>query len=303
MLRVRLDETRKNLTSVNRTIASIEDQLHPATRRNVEEQIYLKTAQLAELELAKPEPVPAPAETRSPAQKAAATTLAEILAGNERLDAEARTIAENAVAAAARRKAVRNVRERLALLRSQVDSARSEIGDDLRLLDLTEADVLLFEIRDYQLVAADNTAIASAATLAARTAEIAETRQGYAERLTEATEALNGPQRAHQDFLGRMKAWQGSADAIEGTADVPDSRKGLQARLQQLDSLPAALVERRTERCRLAGEILEVLALQRDQRSRLFEPVQALVRENALVGEEYRLQFESNLAAYHDAVS
>lgn len=303
ILRVRLDETRKNLASVNRAIASIEDQLHPATRRNVEEQIRLKSAQLAELDLAKPEAVSAPAETQSPAQEAAAATLAEIAAENERLDAEARTIAENAVATAARRKAVRNVRERLALLRSQVGSAMSEIAEDLSLLDLTEADVLLFEIRDGQLAAAEEQAVASAATLAARTGEIAATRQDHADRLTAATEALNGPQRAYQDFLGRMKAWQGSADAIEGTADVPDSRRGLQARLQQLDALPAALAERRTERSRLAGEVLDVLALQRDQRSRLFEPVQALVRENALVGEEYRLQFESNLAAYHDAVA
>ncbi len=303
MLRVRLDETRKNLVSVNRAIASIEDQLHPATRSNVEEQIHLKSAQLAELDLAKPEPVPAPAETQSPAQQAAAATLAEIAAENQRLDAEERTLAENAVAAAGRRKAVRNVRERLALLRSQVDSAFSEIGDDLRLLDLTQENVLLFEIRDDQLAAADDTAIANVAALAARTTEIAVARQGHGERLTVATEALNGPQREHQDFLSRMKAWQSSADEIEGTSDLPDSRKGLQARLQQLDLLPAALVERRTERRRLAGEILDVLALQRDQRSRLFEPVQALVRENALVGEEYRLQFESNLAAYHDAVS
>lgn len=303
MLRVRLDETRKNLVSVNRAIASIEDQLHPATRSNVEEQIHLKSAQLAELDLAKPEPVPAPAETQSPTQQAAAATLAEIAAENQRLDAEERTLAENAVAAAGRRKAVENVRERLALLRSQVASAMSEISDDLQLLDLTQENVLLFEIRDDQLAAADDTAIANAAALAARTTEIAVARQGHGERLTVATEALNGPQREHQDFLSRMKAWQNSVDEIEGTSDLPDSRKGLQARLQQLDLLPAALVERRAERGRLAGEILDVLALQRDQRSRLFEPVQALVRENALVGEEYRLQFESNLAAYHDAVS
>lgn len=303
MLRVRLDEARKNITSVNRAIASIEDQLHPTIRRNVEEQIRLKVAQLTELELTKPAPVAPPAETLTPAQEAAAATLTDVASENEKLDEEGRAIGEEITRVAARRKAVRNVRERLGLLNSQVAGAVSEIAEDLRLLALVEADVLVFEIKDEGLARAEEDAGTQAALLATRAEEIKSIKEGHADRRNSATEALNGPQRTYQEYLGTLKTWQASADAIRGTADIPESKKGLEARLIQLDSLPAALVERRAHRARLAGDILDVLALQRDQRSRLFEPVQRLIRENALVGDEYRLQFEASLAAYHDTVS
>jgi ABC-type lipoprotein export system ATPase subunit len=303
MLRVRLDEARKNMTSVNRAIAVIEDQLHPTIRRNVEEQIRLKAVQLAEIDLLKPPAVAPPAETLTVTQQAAAATLAEIASEVERLDEEGKATGESLTGIAARRKAARNVRERLGILKSQIIGATSEIADDLQLLALTADDILVFEIKYEKLTAAEEDAGAKTASLAARAEEIKSIKEGHADRLSSATEALNGPQRIYQDYLGRLKAWQASIDAIQGTADIPDSKKGLEARLVQLDHLPAALVERRAHRAELAGDILDVLALQRDQRSKLFEPVQSLIQENSIVGDEYRLQFESNLAAYHDAFS
>lgn len=303
MLRVRLDEARKNMTSVNRAIAVIEDQLHPTIRRNVEEQIRLKVVQLAELDLAKPPVVAPPGRDAHIAQQAAAATLAEIASDNERLDEERRAIGEELTRIAACRKAVRNVRERLGLLKSQIVGATSEIAVDLQLLALTAPDILVFEIKDEKLAKAEEDAGAKAASLATRAEEIKSTKEGHADRLSSATQALNGPQRTYQDYIGRLKAWQACVDAIQGTADIPDSKKGLEARLVQVDHLPAALVERRAHRAELSGDIFDVLALQRDQRSKLFEPVQRLIQENALIGDEYRLQFESNLAAYPDAFS
>jgi len=303
VLRVRLDEARKNMSAVNRTIASIEDQLHPTIRRNVEEQIGLKAAQLAELDLAKPPEVPPPTDMLTPAQEAAAATLAKVTAENAQLDGESQTIGEELTRVAARRKAVRNVRDRLALLKSQVTGAASEIAADLQLLGMETADVLMFETKDVELAKADSDAETSTAKLSARAEEIKQLKERQADALTSATEALNGPQRSYQDYLARLKTWQTSVDAIEGKADVPDSKRGLEARLVQLDGLIAAIDERRTCRAEIAGEILDVLALQRDQRSLLFEPVQKIIRDNELVGEEYRLEFEANLAVYHETVS
>lgn len=216
VLRVRLDEARKNLTASNRAIAIIEDQLHPTIRRNVQEQIALKAAQLAELDLARPGEVSPPTETLTPAQQDAAATLAQISADNARLDDETRGIGEELTRLAARRRAVRNVRERLVLLRSQVAGAAAEIANDLQLLGLDTPDILVLEIKDVALAAADREAETSATELTARVEEIKRTKEESLARLTAATEALNGPQRSYQDYLGRLETWQASVSAIEG---------------------------------------------------------------------------------------
>ena len=303
MLRARLDELRKNMTSVNRSIVVIEDQLHPTIRRNVEEQIRLKVAQLAEIDLAKPLAVMPPAETLTEAQQVATETLKEIASENAVLDVELEALGKEQTEIAARRKAVRNIRERVGLLKSQIAGATSEIAADMQLLEIAPTDIFVFEIKDKTLGKIEEDATARVTWLAKRAEEIKALKEGYVERLSSATDALNGPQRIYQDYLVRQKAWETSVDEIEGRADIPDSKKGLEARLRQLDKLPIALAERRADRAVLAGEILDVLASQRDQRSKLFEPVQRIIQGNALVGDEYRLQFESNLAAYHDAFS
>jgi ABC-type lipoprotein export system ATPase subunit len=303
MLRVRLDEARKNLFSVNRVIAGIEDQLHPTIRKNIEEQIRLKTVQLAELELSKPIPVPEPADTLTSEQEHAAATLASLVAANEKLDEEEKLVGEKLTAFSAQRKAVRNVRERLALLRSQIAGAVTEITDDLKILGLQPADVLVFETEDKRLQEVDGECEKASVTLGTRVQEIKTLRLTNADQISLATVALDGPQRAYQDYLNALKVWQASVHAIQGTADVPDSKHGLETRLAQLDELPKTLAERRAHRDELAGDIFDILAMQRDQRSTLFEPLQKLIGENALIRDEYRLQFKANLAAYHDAVS
>lgn len=303
MLRVRLDETRKNLSSLNRVIASIEDQLHPTTRKNIEEQIRLKTVQLAELEVVRPTDVAAPADTLTLDQETAAATLRSLMDTNGKLDEEEKLVSQKLARFSAQRRAVRNVRERLAVLESQIASAAAEMAEDLALLGLVTGDVLTFKTKGEKLVEVDGVAEAESIVSVTRVQEIKSLKHTHTDQIASATEALDGPQRAHQEYINALRTWQTAVDTILGTADVPDSKRGLEARLSQLDELPKVIAERRLHRAELAGEIFDALAAQRDQRSTLFEPLQKLISENALIRDEYRLQFKANLAAYHDVVS
>ncbi len=302
-LRARLDEARKNLVTLNRLIAATEDQLHPSIRKNIEEQIHLKSVQMIELELAKPTEVAAPAETLTPEQEAAAATLTEISTAIAALADEEKAIGEALTRLSAQRKAACDVLERFALIREQITAAGAEIAGQLELLGLRLPDILTFEINEGKVREVDSGAEREIGTLAARIEGIKKERAEHSGRTEQATEALNGPQRAYQDHLHAMKTWQMSVSEIEGAADVPDSKLGLEARLSQLDQLPRLLDERRAQRTGLAAQIFQVLALQRDQRQKLFEPLQKVISENSLIRDEYRLQFRSHLAAYHDLVS
>ncbi|CAO3381383.1 TrlF family AAA-like ATPase [Azospirillum argentinense] len=303
MLRVRLDEARKNLSAVNRIIAGIEDQLHPAIRKNIEEQIRLKTVQLAELELSKPSAVPSPTDTRTPEQDSAAATLASLVAANEKLDEEEKLTGEKLAIISRKQKANQNIWERVTLLQSQMADAIAEIAEDLKILGLESTHVLSFEIKREILSEIDQKTEQESTEIAAHLQEIKSLKQTHSEQIFLATEALDGPQRVYQNYINTMKNWQAAIDAINGTADVPDSKQGLEARLAQLDELPSTLDERRKQRQELAGSIFDILMVQRDQRSTLFEPLQKLTEENALIRDEYRLQFKANLTAYHDSVS
>lgn len=303
VLRVRLDDARKNLVAIDRAIAGIEDQLHPTIRKNLEEQIRLKTFQISELELSKPQTIPKPADILTPEQEAASATLASLAAKNEALDAEEAHSGGTLTSLSARRKAVRNIRERLALLESQVAAATSEIAQDLRLIELEPADVVALEIKYDKLRQVDGDAESRAVAIAERLEEIKALKKDHVGQIAIATVALDGPQRAYQEYINALKTWQTSVDAVLGSPDIPDSKRGLEARLTQLDELPAALAERRRQRADIAGEIFEGLSAQRDQRSTLFKPLQKLIEENALIRDDFRLQFKANLAAYHDAVS
>lgn len=303
VLRVRLDDARKNLVSVNRVIAGIEDQMHPDIRKNLEEQIRLKTVQISELELNKPPAISEPADTLTPDQVDASATLVSLVDKNKALDTEETLSSESLTSLSARRKAVRNIRERLALLQSQVAVATSEIADDLRLIDLKPTDVVELEIKDDKLHSVDGDAENKVQAIALRLQEIKAMKEGNAGQIVTATEALDGPQRAYQQYVDALRTWQISVDAILGSSNIPDSKRGLEARLAQLDKLPFTLEERRQHRTEIAGEIFDVLSTQRDQRSTLFKPLQRLIEENALIRDDYRLQFKANLAAYHDAVS
>lgn len=224
------------MTSVNRSIVVIEDQLHPTIRRNVEEQIRLKVAQLAETDLAKPLAVMPPAETLTDAQQVATETLKEIASENAALDVELEALGKEQTEIAARRKAVRNIRERVGLLKSQIAGATSEIAADMQLLAIAPADIFVFEIKDETLGKIDEDATARVTWLAKRAEEIKALKAGYVERLSLATDALNGPQRIYQDYLVRQKAWQTRAQKYPVLV-LPAFGSSAGARVSSMNSL------------------------------------------------------------------
>ena len=86
-------------------------------------------------------------------------------------------------------------------------------------------------------------------------------------------------------------------------ADAPETLRGLEARIAQLDELPAQLVSKRDRRRRLIGEIFDALNAQREAREKLFKPVQDLIQGNQLIRDEYRLQFQATLGGSSDALA
>lgn len=301
--RARLAELRKNLSTLNRTIASIEDQLHPDVRKNLDEQLALKNGQLAELEAAKPLEVPQPSDDLTPDQQAAGVKLAELTAEQAELAESSKRLSESAAGVAGRRQAAKRIEERIRLFETQLAQFEADLTPDLEKVGLGFEQLVTINIDRATLQGIASDSAAEAEKISKEIAKCAEAQQKAKADAQALSDALNEPQRLYQALVAALKVWKEQIDLLVGAADKPDSREGLKARLAQIDKLPEQLEKRVLDRDRLTGEIFDVLSEQREARAQLFSPLQRLIEDNDLIREHYKLQFRANLSLSTEALA
>ncbi|MBU4317448.1 MAG: ABC transporter [Proteobacteria bacterium] len=301
--RDRLSEFRKDLKRLNQEISGIEDQLQPDLKKSLQEQLSVKIRQIDEHRKIEPPKFPKPAEELTGEQKAAAGALEAI---SEKLkNIEEREITnENAKSSIAKRlKAIQNVRERVDLLERSYRKFQDDTSDDLKVLGLKGTELVTMtkniSILDQLEAGIPNEREALRADVEATSKEKIKLQ----EEQSTLNAKLNGPQLLYQQSLNEAKKWNDKLNELLGSHDGPDTLKGLEARIAQLDSLPQKLLEKAGQRLKLSGEIYDILNGQRLAREELFRPVQDLIQENSLIREEYKLQFQATLGCSADSIS
>ncbi|MGI6852081.1 TrlF family AAA-like ATPase [Mesorhizobium sp. 1B3] len=303
VFRARVNELRKSLRALNEQIVSIEDQLHPNVRKNLEEQIRLKTKQIEEHDAIKPAAVEPPNEQLSSDQRQASDRLAEIAASLHTIAVESKKAGEDRQLIGRKQRSLRGIDERLALLERQFTTFIAEIADDLALVGLTSEDLVTLSVNRTLLKVHREALAASDDEIVKKTEEAASTQTALAEEQERLSQKLNEPQQRYQAFVLALKDWQMALETIEGSDTEPESLKGLQARLAQIDDLPALLAQRHESRRQITSQIFGVLEEQRAAREALFTPLQRLIQDNALIREEYKLQFQAKLLGSPDAIA
>lgn len=301
--RDQLGEFRKDLKRLNNEISGMEDQLQPDVKRALQEQLSLKAKQIEEHMKIKPADVAKPADELSPDQKLAATELEGIAAKLKALDEQAAKYTASESLHARKLKAVQNLRERLRLLERTYKQFQEETAKDLEALGLKANDLATLSVNSKPLdeVATSvpieqQTLVASIAKDSVDRAKLMDTQAAHAAK-------LNAPQLLYQQNLKALEEWATKLAELTGVADAPETLKGLEARIAQLDNLPTTLSERRQDRLKLSGEIFDILDGQRKARELLFKPVQDLIQGNSLIRDEYKLQFQATLGGSPDAVA
>lgn len=301
--RERLGELRKNLGLLNQRIVAAEDRLHPDIKSNLEEQLRLKQAQIAELSVAKPAEVVEPASEITPDQQSASDDLIELTRRDNERENTLKLATASQQAAAQKRQSVRVVQEQIDLLESQFKVLSERLAPDLEKLNLTLDQVIRITVDREPLAQSQTQAEGAMAAAVTQLAINAELKAAIEVERANALERLNEPQKRYQSYLVAIRQWQEQIDAIRGAPDIPDSELGLVARLEQIARLPGQLNTMRASRDEQTRAIFAVLEEQRSQRAGLFTPLQELIAENALIRDDYKLQFQSNLAVYDDAIS
>ncbi|HHA2931321.1 TPA: TrlF family AAA-like ATPase [Stenotrophomonas maltophilia] len=302
-LRNRLGEYRKELASTNADIVRIEEQLQPIELKKLTDLLLLKGKQIEEHDKLKPAEVAAPTEAMSPAQKQAAEGLAAATQQAEAARKRSQEIAGETTELAKRQKAIGNIREQLRLLQRSFDQAEKAVSDDIKLLGFAWTDLAAIEIKTAVL---DQ----KSTDLATKQSEIKNEAEKLAEALNAVTATqqgltakLNAPQQQYEAYQRQLAEWNAKRDELIGSITEPETKVGLETRIEQIKELPQQLKDLEARRLQLSGEIFDTLDAQRRARAELFKPVQDLIQKNVLIREDYRLQFQATLAASADAIA
>lgn len=301
--RDQLGEFRKDLKRLNQEISGIEDQLQPEVKRSLQELLNLKVRQIEEHNKIKPPAVPKPAEELTDEQKEAAKVLEEISAKLKALEEKAVANANAELLLAGKLKAIQNVRERMRLLERSYKQFQDDTAKDLEALGLRVTDLAALALSSQPLDQLTTAIPAEQAALKTAADNDAQDKANLQAEQAVLNAKLNAPQLLYQNNLKAIEAWEGKLNELTGTPDAPETLKGLQARITQLEGLPVTLSERCDQRINLAGDIFDILDAQRQARELLFKPVQDLIQGNSLIRDEYKLQFQATLGGSSDSVA
>lgn len=302
-LRNRLGEYRKELNSLNATIARIEDQLQPLEEKKLTDQLLVKTREIDEHQKIKPVEVAPPSEALEPEQKEAAKALAATAQKIEESTKRTQQIQSELTSIAKKQKAIANAREQLRLLQRTYEQAQQQVAEDLQLVGLNWAEVAKLEIKTGLLDERSTALAEEQSNLQTEAGTLSSTLKTLEEEKKVHATKLNAPQQQFEMYQHQLADWNKKLDTLTGTPTDPDTKVGLETRLAQIKELPAKRAELQTKRLQLTAEIFDTLDAQRKVREELFKPVQDLTKANDLIREDYRLQFQATLAASTDAIA
>ena len=301
--RDQLSEYRKELRRLNQEIEVIEAQLQPDVRKSLEELLALKNKQIEEHNKIIPKTEPKPSEQLIPEQQQAATVLDEIDVKLKEIESRERTATTTTASLTAKTQAVQALRERLRILQRQFRTFQQETGAELQTLGLELSAIASLTVNEAPLEKVIQEVTLEQKGLNEKVEADNTEKQLLLDKQSVFNAKLNEPQLKYQQSVKALQAWQDKLAELTGADDVPDTLRGVETRIRQLDNLPTELTTRKAKRRQLSGEIFDILEAQRKAREELFKPVQDLIQNNRLIRDEYKLQFQATLGGSTDALS
>ena len=301
--RDQLGELRKELAKLNQEIESIEQQLQPQVKRALQELLSLKNKQIEEHNILKPVAIQKPSELLTSEQQQAANVLEEIAEKIKGYDDGAIATSATQANSAAKLRAIQTVRERLRTLERQYQQFQTESAKDMEVLGITMHQLTALTVNQTILDEMHGVVTQQQQSLIEQASQNEQAKKTLIDQQLVMKAKLNAPQLLFQQNLKAIESWGVKLLELTGTPEVPDTLKGIENRISQLDGLPVTLEGKQAQRRNLSGEIFDILDDQRAGRESLFKPVQDLIEVNKLIREEYKLQFQATLGGSTDALS
>lgn len=306
--RERIDTLQRDLKKLTRERCALEAQADPSVRTELEKKLDLQQQVLAGHDAKKPEVVEPPAEGESdPESNELAARIHQAEADRDKLSAEVDKLAKSLSDTQTRRVVADRLLEALENLEVDVRTAKDGMLVDANALGVDLDTIVTFAVNREPITAIRDKCVQDAAQhskdLDGASDEEAEQKGvlGARARLAEAKKKveklqnkLDEPNRQYQKYLKALKEWQDEKARLEGTAEFPESIKGLTATIESLKSLPAKIRSKQEAMLAKAREIYEVKEELASLYRTLYEPVQSFMATNDLA--KGKLQFRVEFA-------
>lgn len=302
-LRNRLNEYRKDLAKINEEIVGIEEQLQPIELKKLTEALQLKNTQIEEHKKLKPDEVIKPEIALDTAQKKIADDLDEVNRQIQSRQEHQKTIASASTVFAKKKQAIFNIQERLSLLQRSFEQLEQESTDDLTLLELSWNDIAVLDIRISALDSKKEAISSKQLEFKTESERVAGEINELTGKQKTYTAQLDAPRQQYEAYQRQLTEWKQKLDALTGSPTEPETEIGLKTRIKQIEQLPLELQRLREKRLQLSRDIFDTLNAQREEREKLFKPVQDLIQDNSLIRDDYKLQFQATLSASSDAIA
>lgn len=301
-LRSQFDSLRSALHKINRQISTVEGQMSDETRRAIDEQLVQKNRLLQEHMKIKPEEVPEPTSELSEGQQEASSELTEIARQIETIVTQQEAYKIELTQLAVKKKACLNINEGVDVVKRAITQFEIEYSSDAVALGLEVETLISLEIKEQKLLEIAKYIESRNQSIKSTNLDLNVEMASLKDRRGPLNAKLNGPQQAYQQYLELLKVWVEKEAGIVGSKDLPDTLEGLMHRLEQLDELPTNRATLQAQRISITEQIFDRLVEQQISRETLFNPVQELIQNNALIRDEYKLQFKAEIKSTPELV-
>ena len=298
----RIDSLQKQLRERSRDRTLLEAKTDLTVRRELEQKIERKEAELRSHEEARPSEIPNPAlvEGGSEVDAQLFTRLKDVEAQKGELIGQIARATETLSGCERRSAITSRVIEKLENFRKDFDVFCEGLKDDALELALTVDELITLKI-DASKPLSIGTEIATLIESVKVSLDSVDPpglrkRKEHADgQLTELQAKLDAPNREYQAYVKALSEWEERRKQLEGVESVPDSLKGLQASLNALAELPLKIEQLRNEQIEIALQIHAEKLGQASVYRELYQPVQQFIDGHSLAKDKLRLEFRAEL--------
>ncbi len=301
-IRREADSLAAGLASLALERATLEDRLEPAVRSALENQIAQVKEQIKSHEAAKPVEVKSPAEDAATAAKSAAELQALDRLKKDRDDLFKDVKAAEADVASHQLRAAQasKLLDKLKNLETELDRRKSDLEADAAAIGLDAASLVSVTLNRAPVERVRDDALMKQNAAQSKLDDplpngLREKKKQLDEQIKTSQDQLNRPNQEFQAYLERKAAWQASLDKLAGTADEPQSLRGLEADVAALDGIPAKLADIDAHLERIAADIQALRIREAAVYTELYEPVQRFVADHPLAKAQLKIEFKVEL--------
>jgi len=277
---------KQDVSKVNLQILEAERRISPEFRKSLEEQLTAKKAELAALDVAKPQAVEDPNASPEALEgsKVAAANIEALELSIQQIEKEAASL-RDAKAAATRRQAVaRKIQQALANFGKQRDTFVAELkaligelGSPLQIESLVRVEIDPGPADDILKETQGQIAEVDGKLQSEAPGSFIQRKVAASAAIAEAKSKLGERQRQFVRFKEELAMWERRKAEVSGAKDKPGTIVWLVAEIESLASLSAQLASLKGERAQFAGEIHGKIHAMVEEYRRLYGNVQSFV--------------------------